>query len=470
MVSETDEMENMQNSASETPSSAVLPSPSSTFVPQSFSHPLPEKLEEDNFLSWRHQALATIKGFCLQKYILGARSIPPRFLSSDDEESGTLNEEYIDWEVQDSLLLSWLLGSMSKAMTDELIGCEFSYQVWENLESHFPTQTRAKVTQLRTQLRTVKKGESSLTEFFLKIKKIVDNLASIGSLITVQEHIGAIFGGLDDDYEGSITSLLACAEPFSITELKPFLLTQEERFALKKQKSSVVLQANLVQKDKNSSFQNGPRSQNFGRGNGRGRGRGRFNNFNRLVCQLCGKNGHMAYKCYYRFDQAFSSPFAGSGTNNNAASSSNYGGNVTKNQVMLATTDAIYDPNWYPDSGSSCHLTPDAANVCSSSGYSGNNNVFMGDGTGLAIKNVGCSLIQSASKPLSIKSFLHVPGITKNLLSVSQFSRDNNVYFVFNANSCFVKCQETNHTLLEGHVRDGLYAFPSLKLQPPSNL
>ena len=48
--------------------------------------------------------------------------------------------------------------------------------------------------------------------------------------------------------------------------------------------------------------QGGPRGRGrtgFGRGNGNG-GYG-----NRPVCQLCGKAGHVALKCYYRFDIRF---------------------------------------------------------------------------------------------------------------------------------------------------------------------
>ena len=56
--------------------------------------------------------------------------------------------------------------------------------------------------------------------------------------------------------------------------------------------------------------------------------------------------------------------------------------------------------------------------------------------------------------------------ITKNLISVDQFCKDNNVYFLFNANECLVKSQETDDILLRGRVgSDGLYMFPGLGLQ-----
>src|ERR1044072_1552025 len=70
---------------------------------------------------------------------------------------------------------------------------------------------------------------------------------------------------------------------------------------------------------------------------------------------------------------------------------------------------------------------------------------------------------------LTLSNLLHVPKITKNLLSVSKFAHDNHVYFEFHSNSCYVKSQANNQVLLQGKVgADGLYAFPSML--SPSNV
>jgi len=62
-------------------------------------------------------------------------------------------------------------------------------------------------------------------------------------------------------------------------------------------------------------------------------------------------------------------------------------------------------------------------------------------------------------KKFLLRHLLHVPHITKNLISVAQFTKDNNVYFEFHPHSCFVKHQDTHHILIQGIVRDGLYVF-----------
>jgi hypothetical protein len=59
--------------------------------------------------------------------------------------------------------------------------------------------------------------------------------------------------------------------------------------------------------------------------------------------------------------------------------------------------------------------------------------------------------------PLKLTIVLHVPEITKILLSVSHLTLDNNVRIKFSSNCCFVKDKETNQTLLHGILHRGIY-------------
>lgn len=90
----------------------------------------------------------------------------------------------------------------------------------------------------------------------------------------------------------------------------------------------------------------------------------------------------------------------------------------------------------------------------------------MGDGTSLNIKHIGQTVFQSpfnSKVSLKLNNLLHVPHITKNLISVSRFARDNSVFFEFHADSCYVKSQDSKESLLQGTLRsDGLYCFNDL--------
>ena len=86
----------------------------------------------------------------------------------------------------------------------------------------------------------------------------------------------------------------------------------------------------------------------------------------------------------------------------------------------------------------------------------------MSNGIGLNIQHVGSTIFHtpmSKSKLLSLYKLLHVPLISKNLISVSQLSRDNNIYFEFYPDLSLVKDQVTKDILMEERLKNGLYAF-----------
>ena len=99
------------------------------------------------------------------------------------------------------------------------------------------------------------------------------------------------------------------------------------------------------------------------------------------------------------------------------------------------------------------HLTVDIANLAAHFEYQGPDRVRMGNGTGLPIRAAGASLLCSPISSFVLKNLLHVPDITKNLLSVSQFTADNKALLEFHPDSCFMKDLSTRKTLLRGHLR-----------------
>lgn len=117
---------------------------------------------------------------------------------------------------------------------------------------------------------------------------------------------------------------------------------------------------------------------------------------------------------------------------------------------------------WYPDLGTSNHVTSDLSNLTMGTHYTGDNKVRVGNGASLDVLHIGSSSVKSSSNPnivFHLKNLLHVPLITKNLISVSQFTKDNQVFFEFHPSCCFVKDISTSQILLQGKVIDGLDQF-----------
>ncbi|KAG8493268.1 hypothetical protein CXB51_010719 [Gossypium anomalum] len=122
--------------------------------------------------------------------------------------------------------------------------------------------------------------------------------------------------------------------------------------------------------------------------------------------------------------------------------------------------------SWYPDSGASHHVCRDPMALRDTTPYSGTSSLLMGDGTPAQIVSLGSRNLSTPLKLLRLSNVLCVPSIRKNLLSVSQFAKDNEVFFEFHPTYCVIKDIKTKDTLLKGHIRDGLYHFPVSAVDP----
>ncbi|KAG8478357.1 hypothetical protein CXB51_028109 [Gossypium anomalum] len=87
--------------------------------------------------------------------------------------------------------------------------------------------------------------------------------------------------------------------------------------------------------------------------------------------------------------------------------------------------------SWYPDSGASHHVCQNAADLNTTTPYSGTSELLMGNGFPTKILSVGDTVISTNSKLLQLTNVLCVPSIRKNLLSVSQFAKDNSCFLNF---------------------------------------
>lgn len=70
-------------------------------------------------------------------------------------------------------------------------------ELWETLTSMFISQTQARLMPLKMQIQTQKKGSMSMTEYFVKMKRIADNLALAGKPVELNDFIMHILTGLD---------------------------------------------------------------------------------------------------------------------------------------------------------------------------------------------------------------------------------------------------------------------------------
>jgi hypothetical protein len=103
-----------------------------------------------------------------------------------------------------------------------------------------------------------------------------------------------------------------------------------------------------------------------------------------------------------------------------------------------------------------------------SDGYTGSDQIRVGNGKGLSIHNIGSATLSSPRRSFLLKQLMHVPSIYKNLLSVRQFAHDNNVYFEFHSSFFVIKDCQTRSILHRGPLKNGLYQLLPSPTSSPS--
>ena len=466
-----------------------------TFPFASSLNQLTLRLDRTNYNYWRAQVLPAVRAHNLEGFLLGSTQPPAQFidipvsnLSGNQSVTRTLNPDYVLWNRQDQYLVSWLLSSLSESMLAYVTRCVRASEIWFTLERLNITQSRARVLQLRAMLQNLKKGDMSVEEYFVKMKNLADLINISGDQnFTDEELLLYILGGLGSDYESVVVHLTSRQGAIYLEEAQFMLQTQEMRIESQIAQTALDVQgnpsANYVNYRRGSNLGNGS-GQNYGRGQGfhgrnnqgqgsnRGGRAGRGRGGAKVICQICSRTGHVAAKCYHCFDITFqgnsqSANFSGGGSNG----SNGYQSRGGPHQAYMNQTDFASeneDHNWYVDSGATNHVTANLQNLTLQQDYKGKGKLTIGNGSQLPISHIGDVLLHSShsQKPLVLHNTLHVPKITKNLLSISQFTKDNDVVIEFFSDCCLIKDKVTMITLLDGALKQGLYKLNLSKVHP----
>jgi hypothetical protein len=108
------------------------------------------------------------------------------------------------------------------------------------------------------------------------------------------------------------------------------------------------------------------------------------------------------------------------------------------------------------DTDANQHVTLNLAIVIESAPYLNNDYLYVGDDKGFFISNIGHTMLHFSKRTFTLSNILHVPHITKSLLLVKKYFRDNNDYFEFHAFMFYVKDLTTKTVLFSGESNNGL--------------
>ena len=292
----------------------------------------------------------------------------------------------------------------------------------------------------------------TMSEYFAKMENIADQYAMAGCFVSEEDLVLYILAGLGSEYDPIICSITTrnSTDHLSLKKIHALLLNQESRI-------EQLYATNSDSHHLSSNFSAHKNGGNHGRGKGnsnhQGRGKRRNEGFfgrrndNKPICQICGKQGHIALTFWHIMDESFQP------TSFSTSSSNNY-----KTTVCMATPDIMIDPSWYADSGATNHVTVEMNNLSLKKPYEGHEKLMIGNGKSLDITHIGHSYLPIPyAKSLHLKNILGVPKITKNLVNISKLTADNHIFIEFHSEFCIVKDKTTKNVLLRGRLKDGLY-------------
>ena len=297
--------------------------------------------------------------------------------------------------------------------------------------------------------------EKTMDIYLKDIKSVCSQLSSIGSPVSERMKVFAALHGLGKEYEPiktTIESSMDSHPPPTFEDVVPRLTSYEDRLQSYVDQSSVT---------PNLAFYSNRGRGNFQRGGGRGQNRGystRGRGFHqhvspsslssvssdsdsRPICQICGKPGHQALRCWHKFDNGYQSE------------------EMPHALAALPITDVTNSSGheWFSDSGATTHVTNSPRHLQQSQAYTGSDSVMVGNGEFLPITHTGSTSLSTASGNIPLNNVLVCPDMAKSILSVSQATSDYPCAFVFDSDDVRVFDKSTKQLLLQGSRSKGLY-------------
>nr|GME02242.1 Retrovirus-related Pol polyprotein from transposon RE1 [Ipomoea batatas] len=356
------------------------------------------------------------------------------------------SSNYLTWKIQlEAILIGYDLEHFIYGTIGPLISsARTTHEAWNILANTYARPTRGHIKQLKDQLKNIIKGGSTVTEYMHQIKRVVDELALLGKPMEHEDLTDKILDGLDSDYQSVIDAVNGRDSIISFEELHEKLINKELALHRAVPPTTFPATAHPTQTRPASIFQT--RQPSYPRFT---------NNSSRPApkpflgrCQWCNVQGHVLFHCSVFRGQYPNVQFPPRPTRKQEV----------KPQAHVAATSSVA-PSWLLDSGASHHVTTDLSNLALHTPYDGTDEVMIGNGSGLPISHTGFISLPSTSKSFSLSNVLCVPTMCRNVISISQFCRDNNSLIEFSLTTFCVKDIQTGAPLLTGPSKNGVYKW-----------
>ncbi|KAL0406182.1 UNVERIFIED_CONTAM: hypothetical protein Slati_3932100 [Sesamum latifolium] len=148
------------------------------------------------------------------------------------------SEEYDQWVRTDSLVLSWILNSISKDIVESFLYVDTARDLWLEIEERYEVSNGPLVYQLQREIASASQGSLSVLAYFAKLKTLLDELGcllkpKVGAVkeqetLQQKDHLMQLLMGLNDAFE-SIQGKILMLEPLPTATKTYAMVLREER-------------------------------------------------------------------------------------------------------------------------------------------------------------------------------------------------------------------------------------------------
>lgn len=278
---------------------------------------------------------------------------------------------------------------------------------WKSLSDTFEDKGLYRRVLLLRKLHRVEYGHfAGMSDYIEGVLKLVTQLADIGKVIDDAETAEILLSGLPEEFNILVSSLEAAnlSGTLSSEVVRTRLLQEDHRRSQSNTTDNLAFMANRKKKSNNN------------------------------LCTYCQKKGHSASRCFKKKREEARK--------------------TGQEHTMFASAYSATHSNEYVlDSGASSHMAGDLSLLHETK--SKKCVITVANGQQLNSEVIGKTFI---SPELTLNNVLYVPNLAKNLMSVSEITK-NGYVVVFSNNYCniYSSCQITGNKVLTINKQDGLY-------------
>ena len=388
-----------------------------------------KKLNNQNYNTWSTCMMSYMQGQDLWEVVNGSEITQPEA----EDANGTVRK----WKIKAGKAMFALKTTIEEDVLEHIRDAKIPHEAWNTLVELFSKKNDTRLQLLENELLLVVQRDLTIAQYFHKVKSLCREISELDPEAQIGEARmkRIIIHGLRLEFRGFVAAVQGWQKQPSLVEFENLLAAQE---ALAKQMGGVSLkgeeEALYAQKGRWNSKQHtvGRAKKNEDKAkNNQGERSAREGDSKNLgtrkkfegKCYNCGKKGHMAKDCWSK-KGLVESHAATCNSEDEWDAQASFA--AIEELAFTATTSEYidYEKDWIIDSGCSNHMTGDKEKLQDLSEYKGRHVVVTANNSKLPIAHIGNTVVspQYNTNDVSLQNVYHVPGMKKNLLSVSQLT------------------------------------------------